>query len=84
MNRSIWRFAEATSSFLQSKSCHGSALPTRNIRTVSAPNSLIASSRRKTFPFEDDIFAPFRSPMPKTTIPFGRRGFGKIATWWNN
>ncbi len=68
-------FVERTSSFLQSKSCHGSALPVKNILTVSAPNSLTASSSRKTFPFEEDIFAPFKRPMPKTTMPLGSLSF---------
>jgi hypothetical protein len=83
-NRSICLRVEATRSFLQSKSCQGSALPTRNIRTVSAPNSLTASSSRKTFPFDEDILAPFRRPMPNTTIPFGRQSRGKMATWWKS
>jgi len=44
----------------------------------------MASSSRKTFPLDEDIFAPFRSPMPNTTIPLGRRERGKIATWWKS
>ncbi len=70
-NRSICFLVESTSSFRQSKSCQGSALPIRNIRTVSAPNSCTASSSRKTLPLDDDILAPFNRPMPKTTMPFG-------------
>ena len=83
-NRSICFRVELTNSFLQSKSCQGSALPTRNILTVSAPNSSTASSSRKTLPLDEDIFAPFRSPIPKTTMPLGRQGSGKIATWWKS
>ncbi len=83
-NRSICFLVDETSSFLQSKSCQGSALPTRNILTVSAPNSSRASSSRKTFPLLEDIFAPFRRPIPKTTMPRGCSSCGKMARWWKS
>ena len=76
-NRSICFFVEMTSSFLQSKSCHGSALPIRNIRTVSAPKSDTASSSRKTLPLDEDIFGTVEEPHAKNDHTLREFVFGK-------